>query len=84
MIALSLREARARYAAAPSHVPATSGPAVGTYCLVSSVSSSPDQWAVLQSLRVASGGTMSLVEFNASHTTEEVLAVFDRAIEDCS
>jgi hypothetical protein len=86
----ALREARALYAAAPSHVPHPQCPGDGRHCPMTAIHDAtrrrldplgrdavhPDVY-----LRRAMGHTDSIVDWNAKHSTEEVLAAFDRAIE---
>lgn len=83
-----LRRARELYASAPDHTPIGQTPPEGCYCAVTAISAAA--WLLLSSnefigavravMVVAS--TTSLVHYNATHSTEEVLAAFDRAIED--
>lgn len=75
-LADALRAARARYAAAPSHAAPQYSPAPGTVCLVSAGFGD----AYLAALR-AEAGQYSLAGYNAEHSTEQVLALFDRAIK---
>lgn len=81
-----LRAARERYGSAPSHAPAGQAVESGTYCAITAFTrhgySHPvHTLAAVGALYRAIGFESSLVEFNAEHTTEEVLAAFDRAIE---
>lgn len=78
MLVDDLRAARARYAANPSHAPAGTLLEPGTYCLVSVfMEHIPDNHYAL----VGAAGTRRLVDYNAEHSTEHVLTLFDRAIE---
>lgn len=87
-----LREARALYAAAPSHAPAGDFPETGTRCVVMAIDkaltddrtgrSAGNYLDVEREFAKAFGGVPAdVVPFNAEHSTEEVLAVFDKAIE---
>lgn len=78
----TLRTARERYAANPSHAEHAARPEPGTYCMITAIPSiGPREVGSAQEmLRQAAGGVVSLVDFNAAHSTEEVLAVFDKAI----
>lgn len=78
-LADDLRAARVCYAAAPSHAPLGETPARGTFCMISACYADGRSRAVEDAL-LAATRTWSLADFNATHTTEEVLAVFDRAI----
>lgn len=89
-----LKQARAKYEHAPSHAPVDGTPAVGTVCVLSAVwrvtdplpnkALERDALEFLSDAVFAAGGD-SVVDYNANHTTEEVLAtVFDRAIEKAS
>jgi hypothetical protein len=84
-----LTAARALYASAPSHAPAEDFPEDGTYCVVSAIDtvalalpnteSRPSlAWNALDALRKVTG--TPLVDWNATHSTEEVLAGFDAGI----
>lgn len=80
----TLQDARARYAAAPSHAVPGEYPRQGTYCMVTAFNPerSPNKFRSLDALvDVLPLESLGLVYFNAAHTTEEVLALFDRAIE---
>lgn len=82
-----LRAARALYAANPSHAalgevvaPGTRC-AIGAICLAETRNPFPGVFAyAVSSLRDAVPFGASLVDFNAEHSTAEVLALFDRAI----
>ena len=71
----ALREARALYAASPSHVGGDAMlPRPGTHCVITALS------AVYVAIRRAADVPEGeVVDWNATHTTAEVLA-FDRAI----
>ena len=79
-----LRKARELYAANPSHAPAGARPEPGTVCVILAIDrssgpvgySSEAEYAVLRA-----AGASGVVTWNAEHTTEEVLAAFDKAIE---
>jgi hypothetical protein len=80
-----LRAARDLYAQAPSHAPHESAPAEGTYCVITATAAAAARlrWSAEpanQRLRLFAGAD-GLVDWNAEHSTEEVLAAFDRAIE---
>src|SRR4051812_16949570 len=80
-----LVRARALYAEAPSHAPANAYPEPGTYCVVYALGAAgalPSGVYALahDAMLDAMGTTRSLAWWNAKHTTEEVLAAFDRAI----
>lgn len=91
-----LREARRLYAEHPSHAPSGHFPAAGTVCVVLAIDDALEDltredwtrdWEYLyngaqRAFAVAIGGdTQEIVAFNAEHTTDEVLAAFDKAIE---
>jgi hypothetical protein len=78
-----LRRGRALYAAHPSHAPFEAQPEVGCQCLVTAVGCDP-----LALLAIADAAPFKMfntnegaIRWNAEHTTEEVLAAIDRAIE---
>ena len=81
----ALREARALYAASPSHVGGDAMlPRPGTHCVITALNAvavDNDYWdayvAIRRAADVPDGG---VVDWNATHTTAEVLAAFDRAI----
>jgi hypothetical protein len=82
-----LREARALYAANPSHAPVDEDPDAGTYCPVTAVTAvwiyNPDCSSTSAELRFAeaAGCSFGLIPaWNAEHTTAEALAAFDKAI----
>lgn len=81
-----LCDARALYAASPSHAPSFQSPTPGTYCpiyaLGVSVPFAADWPAGAEMALVRAAGTDRIPTWNAEHTTEEVLAAFDRAIAD--
>lgn len=75
----TLIKGRKRYAAAPSHAPVHDVPEPGKVCAVTCFPAGDQEIAAInriQNLIPATG----LVQFNAEHTTEKVLALFDRAI----
>lgn len=84
-----LKTARALYADSPSHAPEFTMPEEGTYCMITALdaaatrteAASPAYRALVSALP---RGERLLVTFNANHTTEEVLAVFDKAIKAAS
>jgi hypothetical protein len=88
-----LRAARDLYAQAPSHVRYPETPEPGTNCVLTAIWSAverllanyypryPLSFSADEALRGAAGHPASIVEWNAEHSTEEVLAAFDRAIE---
>lgn len=82
-----LRRARVLYAAAPSHAPVGQKPEKGTHCPITALSSvriSPvDLISTMHRLITEIPDYDSVAEFNATHSTAEVLEVFDRAIEGC-
>src|SRR4051812_42443448 len=80
-----LVRARALYAEAPSHARPAYHPEPGTRCVVFALGDAGgrmnvDYFPAHDALADAMGGCRSVVEWNAEHTTEEVLAAFDRAI----
>jgi hypothetical protein len=81
-----LRDARALYSENPSHAPVHRAPAPGTYCVLSALMATGDSNAAREghpaweALTDAIGIKLGVVLWNARHTTEEVLAAFDRAI----
>jgi hypothetical protein len=88
-----LRAARALYESAPSHAPTGAYPPPGEYCLMGALSKGaqrPTGDGPVRELRAAcvamysAIGTTESVAWNAEHTTAEVLAAFDRAIEAVS
>jgi hypothetical protein len=83
-----LERGRELYAAAPSHVPDPDIPRPGTHCVVTAIFAdgrrlhNPAEFAQAAMVKAVAGNSVcSLVHWNAEHTTEEVLAAFDRAIE---
>lgn len=92
-----LVKARELYAAAPSHAPAGSLPPLGTHCLVLALDRAiprgpevvyDDARSMVSTYKTAVdaihdiiGRSVDLVDYNAEHSTEDVLGVFDRAIE---
>ena len=83
-----LREARALYAAAPSHAVPGQSPKHDTECVMTAIcavtTAEGAYWDAVEALRRAVGDVDSLVAWNAEHSTAEVLAAFDRAIEACA
>jgi hypothetical protein len=80
-----LCRAREIYAAAPSHAPSSEFPDPGTYCVIfaidRAVGGRAGLWTAVHAVeRAMAGPTESCVEWNAEHSTAEVLAAFDRAI----
>lgn len=80
-----LKGARARYASAPSHDREL--PKKETYCPITSfwTINGPSYKSNLAYHTFADAmyngkGEWSIIEFNATHSTEEVLAIYDRAI----
>lgn len=88
MIVEMLRNARALYAANPSHAAGSCSVESGTHCPITAITeatfSSHSSWHVIEAFRSAAGDPHSIAAWNAQHTTEEVLAAFDRAIEAAS
>lgn len=89
-----LREAKRIYAAAPSHVPFKAHPEPGTHCPITACyrAEGYGKYATIKALHAAAGLEVKqvgsygasyerLMTWNAEHTTEEVLALFDRAIQ---
>lgn len=79
-----LRKARALYEANPSHAPGCDPVEPGRVCLMWSLDYAAGPRGADKDVYSAidrAAGTNQLVKFNAEHTTAEVLAVFDRAIE---
>ena len=77
-----LRAARALYEQAPAHTAPYEWPDEACYCPLAALSeggASPFDPAA-DRLRTAMDETSSIAEWNATHTTSEVLAAFDRAI----
>lgn len=81
-----LRKARELYAASPSHVPSGDVPTPGTVCAVTAIdrASGPGFIYCFEAeyalLRACGPWALGVVTWNAEHTTEEVLAAFDKAI----
>jgi hypothetical protein len=75
-----LRAARDLYEQAPSHVPCGTRPVRGTYCVSTAIQASAGSALVISAFTSVIG-THRLATWNAEHSTEEVLAAFDRAIE---
>lgn len=85
-----LQAARALYAAAPSHAPANTMPSRHTYCPITAIAEAEDAAAECSLYRPAverferaipESSRYTVASFNADHSTQEVLAVFDAAIE---
>ena len=80
-----LRKARALYAANPSHAPSGEAAEPGRVCVVLAIdfASGPRIYCyeAENAVHQACGARESVVKWNAEHTTEEVLAAFDKAIE---
>lgn len=81
-----LTRAAAIYAASPSHAAAADAPADGTECATTAISRAagemPDSpWYAIARARdlLSEAAGKWIVEYNAEHTTEEVLAVFEAA-----
>lgn len=81
-----LRAARALYERSPSHVGGVGLPEEGTICPLLALTDAAEdidcltrRTPAVDRLRAAMG-TTSIVDWNATHTTLEVLAAFDRAI----
>lgn len=91
--ARTIRRARAIYATAPAHTPAkTATVPDGTHCILTALLQAagvitvngPDENEAayddaLDALKRLV--TVTLPEYNATHTTDEVLALLDRAVE---
>jgi hypothetical protein len=78
--------ARALYAASPAHTPSDEMPEPGTYCpltAIDQVTSFHPSWSDAKAVNALRDciDAESIVQFNQDHSTEEVLAAFDRAIE---
>lgn len=83
-----LRRARELYAEAPSHAPHPDLPKEGTLCLLMATDEAASELGCGGVERDQADGVLrqvtgcgTLVDWNAEHSTEEVLAAFDRAIE---
>ena len=79
-----LYRARALYAAAPSHAPVGQNPKPGTVCIIfalgqASLLTTRFSHPANQALYAAVGAP-GLADWNAEHSTAEVLDAFDRAI----
>jgi hypothetical protein len=80
-----LRHARDLYAYAPSHAPFRDAPEPGTHCIVTALITASNADVLSPAYRAARDPLYrvigeSLPDWNAEHSTEEVLAAFDRAI----
>jgi hypothetical protein len=82
-----LRSARAKYAAKPSHAPADQYPDDGE-CPITALTHVCMTWGNdfrfcrrAESALERTIGTHDIPAWNAEHSTEDVLAAFDRAIE---
>lgn len=83
-----LIKARALYASAPSHAAKGTWPDLGTYCVATAVDNAHDARAkrgaaAYRAFKATIGG-VSPIDYNATHSTAEVLAVFDQAIQEAS
>lgn len=81
-----LRGARALYAANPSHAGEGKMPEDGCECVMTALMAVVE-WGTdgaYDALCDAAGIESGLVAWNAEHTTEQVLAAWDRAIEATS
>lgn len=80
-----LRDARALYAANPSHAGSGTDPDPGTHCVIYAVNTAAAEDgpfdSAISAFTSAIDSSDCLVNWNAEHTTEEVLAAFDRAIK---
>lgn len=80
-----LIQARKLYAAAPSHAPVGYACESGKECMVTAVCNAGGDGdvedAALLALSSLVEPSLGLARFNANHSTEEVLDVFDQAIE---
>lgn len=89
-VAVVLRKARDLYAANPSHALAREFPKAGTYCAVTAIHAAAPGWenrvvcdhadAILRAVTGTQHTALALPEWNAAHSTETVLAAFDKAI----
>lgn len=88
-----LKGARELYASAPSHAQRGHHPAPGCYCPVTALDAAAGRSAPAETLSALEGaaslfgGSMAgarrvIIDWNAHHTTGEVLAAFDRAIAE--
>lgn len=79
-----LREARNRYAESPSHAPYRVSPKPGEYCVITACFCSPSIYGLVARAAgvVNRGDNEPLIRWNAENSTEDVLAAFDRAIEE--
>lgn len=83
-----LQEARRLYASAPSHARRGNSPRPGTYCIVYATCYAKDDTGAGPLVEAAAdsvlervvGPDINVVDFNANHSTAEVLSVFDTAI----
>lgn len=80
-----LIKAREIYAANPSHAPLSELPAAGTYCVATAISEVSPKGMCIECVcaleKFLPFGRDGVVSYNATHTTDEVLALFDKAIE---
>lgn len=83
-----LTKAAAIYAANPSHAPVCDEPAAGTECASTAITRAADKmsgeywpWQAATHARLLLSEIAGewIVEYNAKHTTEEVLAIFEAA-----
>lgn len=81
-----LRDARKRYAAAPSHAPRGERVPTGQVCLVmaftEAVMSNHSADFAAELVFCTANRIEDTVDWNAEHSTEEVLEAFDRAIAE--
>lgn len=88
-VAALLRIARDKYAANPSHAPVGRSPEAGMLCVATAIMYALDELPLRERPSMSDAdaafdaaiGGCDMVDFNATHTTEEVLATFDKAIE---
>lgn len=79
-----LTAARDLYASAPSHAAPKDDVEEGTHCVVTAVYTSCTDMATYREAMSALRDSVqdaTVIHYNASHTTEEVVAVFNRAIQ---
>lgn len=79
-----LRAARDLYAQAPSHAPKGEDLPAGRYCPLTAIGTASGSYSLARPAENAfyeAVGWVGVVRWSATHSTEEVLAAFDRAIE---
>lgn len=79
-----LQSARDIYAAAPSHAPYGAPFPDDEHCILTAVdlaAHGEGNYSEVVDRLIMAAGTDDLIDFNAKHSTAEVLAAFDRAIE---